>query len=617
MAKTKVKTIPPYDLVISPIGYFNKREITNQDLRALVKGSKNMIINDADKAVGRKGFVLDGVAGTVKTGIKSNYDFLSRNGKKPLRAYLGTTINTGKLQVRTEYVAGTPIWYDLLTTLTYADFCFTTWWDATESVRVLIFVDGTTSIRMWGGGVAYISSNNATTLTKAGTETWAQAGFFINLAGRTVTIPGYGTFAYTGGETTTTLTGLSGLPAITVGTPAFQGVVTVTSLTGVSPAITPDVVMTKDNQIWYEYTKSSVIWGSKNTDYKDCSFSTPIRVPGEGFKITLDNFVVGSTQGNSDSDADTVYVFAGLDDLYKIIFTLNSAQDGESITFSKKSATSQAAISRKAIIPVKNGIMYFTNEKNLTWLTSVPNIFTPQSLPTSDPIKDDFDSYNLTGTTGIFFENALWVTIPRENLVYIYDFDKALWHTPQTIPVSGFSIIKNETTQKNELYGHSNSANETYRLNVGLDDNGVKIQFVAAFAYRQFGDRSKYKQFDEYYFEAYMSTVTKITAQHLFEYLGSEVIIEKEIDGADTGLMFATLKDSSLGKDNLGKNPLGSTSDIITDLNKYRVIWEIKAIDFFEHQVIFSSDVENAQFEILAHGPNVEMSTNIPRSIKR
>lgn len=609
----KASAITNYDLVISPLGYQNKREITNQDPRVLVAGSRNMIINDADKVATRKGYTLDGDAGAITNGIDSDYDFVSRNGKIIFRSYQGATANTGKLQIRTEYTPGTIVWADLLTTLTYTEFDYTSWWYATEATRVVILVDGTTSIRLYGGGLGYVASNDATTLTKSGTQTWAQAGFFINLAGRTVTIPGYGTYTYIGGETTTTLTGLSALPAITVGTPVFQGVVTITSLTGVSPAITPNVIMTKDNQVWYGDTRTSVIYGSKNTAYNDCGFTTPLRVPGEGFKITLDNYTVGFTQ-----DSDSTYAFAGVDDLYKITFVLNAAQSGESIVIQKlRAGAGQAAISQKAVIPVKNGIMYITNEKTLTWLTSVQNIFTPQSLPISDLIKKDFDSFNLTGATGTFFENELWLALPAENLTYVYDFDKALWQTPLTIPLSGFSIIKNTTTGMNELYGHSNNRNESYKLNDGLSDNGVIIEFIAAFAYRQFGNRGILHQFDEYFQELYMSSVTVLTCTHRYEYLGSEFIAEKLIDGNDTGLMFAPTADANLGKDNLGKNPLGSTINEASTLNKYRCIHEMKLVDFFEHQIIFSADGEDAQFEMLAHGPNVRPSTNIPRSIKR
>ncbi len=599
-----------YDLVISPKGgYQNKREITNQAPDVLVAGSQNVIINDGDKVASRLGYILYGQAKTVNQGISSNYDFISKNGKILLRANQGATANTGVLSVKTEYVSGTPVWSDLLTGLTYTDFSWTTWWNATESIRELIFVDGTTSIRKWGGGIAYVESATATTITKSGTETWAEAGFYVSLSGRTVSINGT-TYPYTGGEATTTLTGLVGLPALTAGQPVFQGIVTITSLTGVSPAISPDVVMTKDNHVMYGQTDTSVIWGSKTTDYADCGFTSPLRIPSEGFKITIDNNTVGFTQ-----DSDAIYIFAGLDDLYQIKFILASDGSSESITVQKlRAGAGQASISQKAIIPVKNGIMYFTNEKTLTWLTQVQNIFTPQSLPISDPIKNDFDSFDLTGATGVFFENEIWLAIPMENLVYRYDFDKALWQSPQTLTLAGFSIIKDEETQRNILIGHSNNGNESYQLNTGLTDNGVDIEAIACFSYRQFGDRGKLKQFDEYFNEVYMRTDTILTCTHRYEYLGAEAIIEKTINGSDTSILFSPLSDANLGKNNLGKNPLGSTVDETSDLNKYRAIHEMQPIDFFEHQIIYTS---SQQYEILAHGPCIRQSTNMPRSIKQ
>jgi len=605
MAKKTQNTIYPFLIIDKPIGYFNKREITNQDFRALVKGSKNIIINDGDKWSSRLGYTLDGQAKTVNKGTDSSFDFISKQGTKVLKSNQGATANTGKLKVRTEYTAGTPIYYDLLDSLTYTEFNYTTWWYDTEVTRTLIFVDGTTSIRMWGGGLAYVASNTATTLTKTGTKTWAEEGFFVSHASRSVRINGVD-YTYTGGETTTTLTGLTALPTFTVGEPVFQSVVTITSLTGVSPAITPNLIWTKDNSIIYSDEKSSVCWGSKVTDYKDCSFTTPLRIPGEGFKITLDSNTVGFTQNGS-----SLFIFAGRDERYEVKFIINNDGTSESITFDKKIAGGQAALSQSAIIPVKNGIMYFTNEKTLTWLTSIENIFTPQSLPTSDPIKDDFDSYDLTGVSGVFYGNAVWIAIPRENLVYIYDFDKALWQSPQTIPVSRFSIIENV------LYGHSNTSNESYQLNIGNNDNGVKIEFIAAFAYRNFGDRAVLKQFDEYFLETYQTEGTIVKATHNFEYKGYDGIIEKELDGGDIPLRFSNTFDVSLGKDNLGKNPLGSSTFQLSNLNKYRVFWDMKVEDFFEHQIILSSDSENAQFEILAHGPNARVSTNLPTYLHR
>jgi len=605
--KPQGSRIEDFDIIDSFIGYINKPEITNTNPKALVVGSKNVIVNDSDKLVGRKGFTLDGQASTVNNGIDSSFDFVSRNGTIILRSFAGATANTGKLQVRMVESDDSVVWYDLLTGLTYSDFCYSQWWYDTEVTRTLIFVDGTSTVRMWGGAIARVASNTATTITLEGTETFAQKGFFASLSGRSITIPGVGSYVYTGGETTTTLTGLTGLPAIPVGTPIFQTVVADSSLGSVPSGTTFDITMVKDNHVWLGSTKSAVVYGSKTSDWTDYGFTTPLRLPTDGFKITLDTICTGFNQEDG-----TTYIHGGTDDIIKVEFVLSADTGEEAIKFEKlRTGKGQSALSQKAIIPVKNGTMYFTHEQTLSWLTQVQNVFTPQSLPISDPIKNDFDSFDLTGATGVFFRNDAWFAIPRENLVYIYDFDKQLWNTPLTIPVSSFSIIDNE------LYGHSNSKNETYKLNDGLSDNGVDIEYTMAFAYRSYGKRTKYKEFDEYYTELYMSTSTDILLTENFEYQGSGGVTEQTISGTDTNLMFASSADASLGKNPLGSNPLGSNTTGVGRLNKYRCFSTMQKVAFFEHQTVYSTSSPNAEFELICHGANVGFSPNIPTSLMR
>lgn len=606
--KLATGSLEKFDVVINPKGYINKREITNADPQFLVKESKNMIINDGDKVSTRLGYTKDGQARTVTKKVDSSFDWESKWGLKVVKSFQGATASAGKLRVRTtDYLTSTIIYQDILSSLTTTTFAYSTWWNTTETQDVLLFVDGSTTLRMWSGGYGYVASQagGGTTLTLLGGLTWKQSGFLSALAGRSVTINGT-TYTYTGGEGTTTLTGVASLPAITNGQFVSQTVVSNTSITGLS-TFAFDRIDVQNNHVWLGDTESREIYVSKSTNYLDYTYTSPVRVPTDGWKMTLDNCTVGFIQ-----DDDVMYVVAGTADYYKV--TRQTTADGEGETFKVqklRSGTGQAAVSNNAIIKVKNGVILVTNEKTVDWFTNVQNINTPQALPLSDPIKNDFDSYDLTGVTGKFINNALYIAVPAENLVRIYDFDKALWQPPFDIPVAFFSVIDNH------LYGHSNSSDVSYKLEDGLNDDGVSIFFCAAFAYRQFGDRTKYKSFDEYYTELYMSTSTTVTATHRYEYGGSESVVDKYIRGTDTGLVFAPAYDSSLGKNTLGSDPLGSTSADVSALNKYRCIHEMKKVDFFEHQVLFTSSDPDAQFEILAHGANVSMSTNVPRSIKR
>jgi len=386
-----------------------------------------------------------------------------------------------------------------------------------------------------------------------------------------------------------------------------QTVVSNTSITGLPAGYTFDVIDIQTNQVWLGDTESREVYVSKSTNYIDYTYTSPVRLPTDGWKMTFDNCTVGFIQDNN-----VMYVTAGNQDYYEITRNMTADATGETFKIRKlRGGPGQAPVSANAIIRVKNGIIIITQEKTVDWLTNIQNINTPQSLPISDAIKNDFDSYDLSGVTGKYINNALYIAVPVENIIRIYDFDKALWQPPQEIPVGFLSIINNH------LYGHSNSSDVSYKLEDGLNDDDVSIEFIARFAYRNYGNRTVYHQYDEFYTELYMSTITDLTVTHFLEYGGSEQILEKVIEGTDTGLMFSPAYDNSLGKEPLGANPLGGTSSDVSDLDKYRCIHEMKLVDFFENQIQFSSSDVNAQFEILAHGPKVVVSTNLPRFIKR
>lgn len=601
--------IERFSTITDPLGYINKREITNCDPRFLVVGSKNVIINDGDKVSTRLGYTRDGQARVVTQGHDSATDWASKWGLKVVKSGQGATAGTGKLKVRmTDYNASTITYRDILSSLTVTSFQYSTWWNSTENQDVLLIVDGTSTLRMWSGGVGYMAAQGAggTTLTLLGGGTWKQSGFLSSLAGRAVRI-GTTDYTYSGGESTDTLTGLSGLPAISTGDFVSQTIVSNTSITGLPSTYTFDVIDVQNNHVYLGDTESREVYVSKSTNYIDYTYTSPVRLPTDGWKMTLDNCTVGFVQDNN-----VMYITAGNQDYYEITRNMTADGTGETFKIRKlRSGPGQAPISANAIVRVKNGIIIITQEHTVDWLTNIQNINTPQSLPLSDPIKNDFDAYDLTGVSGKYINNQLYVAIPAENLVRIYDFDKAMWFPPQDIPVSFFSIIDNH------LYGHSNSSDVSYKLEDGLTDDGVAIEFIATFAYRQYDDRTKYKNYDEYYNELYMSTPTNVTVTHKYEFGGAESVVEKTISGADTGLIFAPAYDNSLGKEPLGASPLGGTTADVTVLNKYRCIHELKKVDFFENQITFSSSDPEAQFEIIAHGPNIQMSTNVPRSIKR
>lgn len=160
MAKTN--TASDYTQVINPKGYINNREITNLSDFYLVKGSQNMIIKNAEKAMTRKGTILKGAGKTMSAGIKSAFDWsTSSNTVLNTRSYFNAATATMEA-----WWNGS--WRTVITGLSAAKLRYTTWWNTNELIDVLLFVLNDSKIREWSGGFAQVASVSSNTITKQG-----------------------------------------------------------------------------------------------------------------------------------------------------------------------------------------------------------------------------------------------------------------------------------------------------------------------------------------------------------------------------------------------------------------------------------------------------------------
>ena len=228
---------------------------------------------------------------------------------------------------------------------------FSTFWDTTEALDKELFVDGTSNIFEWSGGVTSFKSATSTTITKNTTDTatWGEARFLAT-GTRSVTINGT-EYTYTGGEGTDTITGVSPTP---VGEAAnsivIQTVITNanSSSTGLPNAFANDLISELNNQIYIASLKSREVYVSKNTTFTDYSFSSP-RAPGEGAILTLSNAVVGLIPQEQD-----MYITAGKNDWYRTNFTLSSANVLETLNIQLlKTAPRQSAQEQDLISKIK------------------------------------------------------------------------------------------------------------------------------------------------------------------------------------------------------------------------------------------------------------------------
>lgn len=607
-----------------PLGYRNREDITNLPPGVLIVGSQNVITNVSERVQIRQGYALDGATSAVAAPVLASFDWLTRgNGEVHMRAGgLTSAGNDGKLQYRYDDGAGTITWRDLLTALTTVAYNFTTYWNITESLREVLFVNGTSNIYRWNGATAVISSKTATTITKTGTTTWLDAGFY-SAGNKSIVING-NVYTYTGGESTTTLTGVSPTPVGEAdGSIVHQSVVTVanSAMSGITATFTNGLIRTLNNQVFVGSLTSSVLWISKVNDFTDYTSSTP-RETGEGASLILDqNLVALEPQENF------MYVSAGQDLWYNISFELQTSTVG--VTYEQvnalplKTGRQQGALSQAYVSHMKNDIILLSNEPTVDTFGRIEtSLATPQTVNISDPIKLDMDSYNFTDGSIFYWRYYILLAVPVEGIVRIFNLNTKSWEAPQTLPISRFYIVDGE------LYGHSFNTFESYQLFTGYADrtypdfNGFPIIANWVFSYENYGSRYTYKRADELYVEGYINANTTLTASIVYELDGCVTTKNFTLDG-DNSQFVCTLSSDSLGKVSLGKVKLGGGMLSIHPGSqqglppKFRWIPTFNNTNFFECSIAFSVAGTDERMELLAFGLNASPAPEEAVQIKQ
>lgn len=598
-------------------GYRNREDVTNLPPGVLISGSQNVFTNVSERVQIRQGYALDGPTSALISPVSNSFDWTTRNnGERHLRVGgITSAANDGKLQYRYDDGAGNVTWRDLTTGLTTVAFNFDKFWDTTENLRECIYVNGTSFIFRWNGAITTLASATANTITKTGTDTWADTGFYVT-ANKKVIINGT-EYTYTAGETTTTLTGVSPSPAAeAVGSVIHQSVVTTanSSLTGPPATFANGLMKVLNNQVFLGALNSSVLWISKVNNLLDYSNSTP-RQAGEGGTLILDSNLVAF-----EPEENFMYVYAGQDLAYNINFEIQTSTVG--VTYEQvnalllKNGRRQAAISQAFVSHMKNDVILVTNETTIDRLGRVDpqSLATPQVVNISDPIKLDIDSYDFTNGCIFYYRFNIYVAVPQEGLVLVYNLATNSWEAPQTLPISRFYVVDGE------LYGHSYSTFESYKLFTGYADRvysgftGFPIQANWVFSYQNYGAREAFKSCTRFYVEGYINSNTTLSITLTYELDGCATTKMFTIEGSDKRVVCISPDQSSLGKVSLGKNKLGGVSNSsFQDLPpKFRAFLTFNNTDFFEMSPSFSVLGTDNRAEILSFGPAVYDSTQEP-----
>lgn len=473
-----------------------------------------------------------------------------------------------------------------------------------------------------GVGASYFEVTNASGVAEANKTIGTG---YIYAQFKNVVIIGGVAYGYTGGVSTNTLTGVtpdaSGLSA---GDIVHQAVITTanTAMSGITSTFTNGLISTLNNQIFVGSLRSSAMWLSKVNNYKDYTSATP-RQTGEGGSLILDqNLVAFTVQGAVDSP--TMYVSCGQDFWYKITFTdFVSAAGASGQTLGAlpiKTGRRQGALSQAFVSNMKNNTITVTNEPTIDVMGVMENMLTQiQVKNISDSIKLDVDSYDFEDGSIFYHRYYIYVAVPKEGLVLIFNVSTGSWEAPQTLPISRFYIVNGE------LYGHSYNSSESYKLFTGYADrvysgfSGYPIQAIWKFSYQNFGTRTYRKSANMFYIEGYVNANTIATAKITYELDGCATIKTFSIDGSDSSIVCIVPDSGSLGKVSYGKQKLGGAG--VTSIQnlppKFRVINTFNNTDFFECSISFEVLGIDNRLELLGFGLNAVPSTQEPVSIKR
>lgn len=593
-----------FNLTNKFLGYFTKADKTKIGPAYLVDGSRNVLTTENQTVTSRQGYTLDGQANSNLAPIISSFDWNTSTGvERNLRGY------SDELEYR--YVAsdGTITWRQLKDSFSEEVINFATYWDTDEIEDILLFVDTTSNIFAWSGGITTIDSVTASTITKEGTETWAETRFISDGTNYDKKIIINGTeYTYTGGEGTTTLTGVTPNPVgnVSNGDIAHQSVTTITNsaITGLPNAFKNTIIEVLDNQVWVGSNDRRDVYVSKINDLTDFSFTSP-RLIGEGALLTLDGVPNGFV-----IQEQFMYISVKKSGWFQSDLTISSDNVREILTVVKlKTGPQQSAQAQSAIGKAKNSVIFISNEPTLDSLSRVQNIITPQTKPISDPIKPDFDNATFTTKADVkYFKNDIYVLFPSDSELRKYNIEEGYWDPPWDLPAGRLAIIGDE------LYLHSNSVPETYKLFDGFNDNENPINAIAKFGYitsaitnNGLGElRANQKFFTEWFTEGYIAANTTLNIKLLYDFNGFTTIANNEIVGAtDKKYVFVSESGGNLGKQNLGKQKLGGISSG-NDLNKFRKIHELNPNNYYELQPIYFSDDVDFRWEILSFGGDIK-----------
>lgn len=486
-------------------------------------------------------------------------------------------------------------------------------------------------------GKANYASTEA--LVKTGTTTWEQAGFGNSSAAASYSVFSLlmngTTYTYTTGTGTLALFGFTpSIAAITAGTIAIQSVKQLdftTSTTLFPVTFTFDFIKTIQNQLYLGAYNSPVCYVSKASDFTNFTQDV-VAIQGSAAQIPFDGNLRGLTNRGGKP-------YAGLNNGKWGIINYNytnssTGGSGGTLIIYRTTTVEYTPVSAGAgpyahefIDSNGDNIIYLSADQQVRTFGNFNNSFTSNNYPVlSQEIYTELTEKNFTGGSLKTIGDIVYLTVPTTGQVYMRQQRQTVDANGQTVnEITWFSpFVWNLTRVDNlngTIVGFSNANPQIYQLwNTGqwYDDSpsGEQIPYESriAFAYRTGGKREYNYEFDKVFTEGYIDPGTELNLLINYNYNGSTGQVATIINSNDRPAVFYSVSASSLGESSFGDESLGGTTDddADTDLIKFKNINSLSLVNMFEYQLQYSSELANAQWEILATGTNARVVESQP-----
>ena len=580
-------------------GYQTKADATKITIGGNPNG-QNTIINDGDRiSIRPYGYEVLGTSTTTGQRISSLHTFRKRSGENILIRAFGTSLQY--------YEEGNDTWEYLSSTLTSgAEFGFADYNINTDLRSYVYMGNAVDPFMRWSG--AHTTSTVAIGIGDSVINVTDAQDF-----------PASGTLLYCGNSIAYT-----------------SHTNTVITLTGTTAAICPvDRGIAEAVTEYSTYPRGNIYLIANNRVFIAGVTSTPQAV----YFSKYGDAATWLTTLVSDSTADAAGIFnlgegggavtgMVLDEgaiyifkksiTYKAILSDSLYSLSALKPFDGKSQTTGAANSHM-VFSGGNGIIFITPDKQIMNLSRVDYIDYPQITPISDPIKPTIEAAVMDAGDGILWRNNAYISVKStddsstEDTIFLYNTKIQSWESP----IIGWSAsrfaIYDDGTGEALYFGDANVANTYKVIDTERLDQGMG--FTASWRSKQFDfsemglSTAELKEVNNVWVEGYIEGGTELNVSLLLDEDGFTQSFTTTIDGNNTDYVFSTSPFNLFGLNPFGYMRFG-TNDAMAR-KKFRVYLnrDFRAYPFYNAQLEFTSETDNADWEITAFGFKVREAT--------